>query len=197
MKNIKGFTLLEMLVVVLIIGILASVALPQYTRAVNKAKFAQIDIIVDAFKKNAYAYTSAHGWSPSEEVLFTGSDGTSDIEMPGDCTSEANWCQTEIANYWAGCNDDGCLITIKPNFLKKGQFSIYDDTGEGWLFRNSSDNSYTTTMKEICRYAVDRGYEIESGCDDEDDGEGDGDGDGKEKPLDPIFQGGGGLSGKV
>ena len=39
--NKKGFTLLEMMVVVLMVGILASVALPQYRKAINKSKMAE------------------------------------------------------------------------------------------------------------------------------------------------------------
>ncbi|MBQ9970533.1 MAG: prepilin-type N-terminal cleavage/methylation domain-containing protein [Elusimicrobiaceae bacterium] len=75
----KGFTLIELLVVVLIIGILSAVAMPQYTRAVEKSRATQAMTLVKSIADAQKIYYMANGtYARNFEDL--------DISMPGNPT---------------------------------------------------------------------------------------------------------------
>lgn len=64
MTNEKGFTLIELMVVVAIIGILASIAIPAYQDYMTRAKVAEIFEIASPLKKDIADYYAYHGKMP-------------------------------------------------------------------------------------------------------------------------------------
>ncbi|HBG0291777.1 TPA: prepilin-type N-terminal cleavage/methylation domain-containing protein [Clostridioides difficile] len=56
MKNKKGFTLVELLVVIAIIGILAIIALPALFKNIEKAKIAKLEADISAIKSASLSY---------------------------------------------------------------------------------------------------------------------------------------------
>jgi len=79
----KGFTLIELLVVVLIIGILSAIALPQYQKAVEKARITEAIIQVRALAEAEKAYYLAN----SE---YANTFDKLDISFPGTPDSAEN-----------------------------------------------------------------------------------------------------------
>jgi type IV pilus assembly protein PilA len=76
MKNVqKGFTLIELMIVVAIIGILAAVAIPAYSNYTKKAKFTEVTQVTQAIKTGIEACYSDVG---DMTQCFAGSNGVPD-----------------------------------------------------------------------------------------------------------------------
>lgn len=78
-KNIQsGFTLLELMIVVSVIGVLAVVGLPAYQDYLFRAKLPEMALHMDSFKKRLYEYRSVYGVYPPDTHV----DPPAEVSMP-------------------------------------------------------------------------------------------------------------------
>ncbi len=119
----KGFTLIELLVVVLIIGILSAVALPQYTKAVEKSRVAQVVNLLKAAKDAEEVYYMANGVYTSDkenlDIDWTCPDGWTcllrgDSREPGNTYDKMSVHRTGNTNWgiiysFQHCSDNTAL----------------------------------------------------------------------------------------
>jgi len=96
MKNQKGFTLIELMIVVAIIAILAAIALPAYSDYTKKAKVSEVILAASAVRTAVSEYAAGNGalppadWTPEAQnsdfvdgVEWNGTTITANSIVPG------------------------------------------------------------------------------------------------------------------
>ncbi|MBF8176272.1 pilin [Herminiimonas contaminans] len=132
-KAQSGFTLIELMIVVAIIGILAAVAIPQYQDYVTRAKLAKVNTVVDSIKLAQAEYMQNNNGTPSPSLSSLGIASVALItEVSGVTVNSAGGIETTLANI--GSPFDTSTVTFAPQVA---------DTGITWTIACS----YTKTTK--------------------------------------------------
>ena len=156
----KGFTLIELLVVVLIIGILSAVALPQYTKAVEKSRAAEMMTFMSSAKKAVSLWVLQNGPIPTANTELLQS-GSLDIDLTSGLTcDDGRACKTKNFNYEILCERGECWI----HFARNNEGS--DDYYKGYLETNDGSSwtgfcGYESALgKTVCDMFVALGTDV-------------------------------------
>lgn len=143
LSKVKAFTLIELLVVVLIIGILTAVALPQYQKAVEKARVAQALVLVRTLAEAQRLYYLANGeYASSFEQL--------DVVAPP-WTGNSRW----VSSFTGLSNEDWSLQLWNSEVEGQGH-GIYlgrisgPYTGTGFMYWLERTNNQFPLNRLVC-----------------------------------------------
>lgn len=111
----KGFTLIELMIVVAIIGILAAVALPAYQDYTVRAKMSEVIIALDTCK-NAVTEAAQTGLATAPTTNSFGCESTTATsQYVASITTDAAGVITATVQGIRPADPDGLLVTLTPS----------------------------------------------------------------------------------
>ena len=135
----KGFTLVELMIVVAIIGILAAIAIPNFVEMQYRAKRAEIPSNVKAIKETEMAYDAEYNTFLTATAHPTGTVGK----------SPQNWGNGNTDFQKLGWHPDGKVrgqysvaTTVASSTVAGGDFTV---TGTCDVDADTTNASYTAT----------------------------------------------------
>ena len=169
-NNKRAFTLIELLVVVLIIGILAAVAVPQYQKAVDKARVSEVVQLIGTLQQATERWMLENpGKYLSSELLIEDSTESLDIDIPcqwdnqGFCKIGKNMFRVDISYYF----DDNEIRANVYAYLDTNTFDwvtiMAERDGNGHWTHICGYNPEGAREKAICEGL--QGYEAIEGYD--------------------------------
>ena len=170
-----GFTLVELIVVVMMIGVLSSIAIPQFMTAADKAKQKEATGIVSALIKAATAYQTEYGSLPrnhldiSEFAKFQKCDADDAEELGGAV------CKNERPTRLEPTDDE--FISPSGHYNIEFQVVGEDDTLEFQVLANPNGTAYRNNGSAVTgcyapQAALTEVYEFTAKSADREDGKG-------------------------
>ena len=166
-KNAKGFTLIELMIVVAIIGILAAIAIPNFIRYQLRSKTSEAKTNIGGIKTNQESFRSTMDFYGTVATQGGGNPGAKapwpDNNCPGCSRTTAANCTEFSCIGFAPAGDtyftydsDGANNntpgTARPEFCVVADADLDGDgTASGWEMQTSNDPAQVTGQMECAQ----------------------------------------------